>query len=93
MSVRDELNEILVNIGQPTLTDEEFETITLSDDPERLDLYLALIPVLKLRSVIDDSLDRLKAYALAIDSINIDIETAKESVFEEASNVFLGAEL
>lgn len=93
MSYREDLNVILINIGQATLSDVEFSDITLPETPERLDLYIALIDVLKSRSVIDDSLERLKAYALAVDDISLDIESEKEAVLQESSNVFLGSEL
>lgn len=93
MDIRASLDQILAMIEQATLSDDEWGSITLTGSPSRLDLYLALIPIITDRSVFDNGLDRLKAYALARDGLVIDTAAATEAAYVASSNIALGAVL
>lgn len=63
--MREELNSILAFIGSESLTDQEFEDLTLSSTEDPLAVYEALLGVLNSRESVSDAKERLKNYFLA----------------------------
>ena len=86
--MRDFLDEILAFIGSESLTDEEFNAITLEGEPAYTsDTYDALRLTLEARDNVGGSGERLLQYFQARG-----VEIATESTIA-ASNIFLGADL
>jgi hypothetical protein len=57
--LRDYLNVILTFIGAPTLTDEEFDSLTITVGSMNKETYEALLEVLKARESVSTYQDRL----------------------------------
>lgn len=60
--MRDYLNGILSFIGSESLTDEEFSSITVTDQNDHLAVYDALLSVLEARDSVSDMTSRLMHY-------------------------------
>ncbi len=90
MTMRDFLDAILAFINAESLTDLEFDAITLTGSPDYTrETYLALRGVLEAREGVSDQVKRLKLYFIAkgVDvSATPHIPTAK-------SNIFIGSGL
>ncbi len=77
-------NRILLIIEQPTLTDEEAETLTTVDDLEAV--FKSLSSILDEREDSEGAIKKLNAYAFSQG-----IQLSAEKTFK--SNVFFGAAL
>ncbi len=62
---RDDLNAVLETIGSESLTDEEFDALSVTDDSLPVEIYTAIAGVLDSRESVSDQKDRLKYYYLA----------------------------
>jgi hypothetical protein len=87
--MRDFLDTILEFIGSESLTDEEFETVTLEDEEYTKEVYLALRTILEARETVSGEVKRLKLYFIAR---NVDISDAP-SVPTPNSNILIGKAL
>lgn len=63
--MRDDLNAILIFIGAESLTNEEFDSITLENMDDQVANYNALLSVLQSRELVSDMTTRLQNYFLA----------------------------
>lgn len=86
--MRDYLNGILSFIGTESLTDEEFDSISLQDTDDQIAVYQALLGVLQSRDLVSDDMTmRLQSYFLA-KGVAV-VQVTKIPV----SNIFVGASL
>lgn len=86
--MRDFLDAILAFIESETLTDEEFETIELTEEVYTLETYEALKTILTARESVSGQLKRLKLYFIAR-GVDLSSGSAKPA----SSQIFIGAEL
>ncbi len=84
--MRDYLNAILEFIGAESLTDEEFDSITLEDTEDQVANYNALLVILQARELVSDMASRLQHYFLAQ---GVSVSAPVSAV----SNIFVGAVL
>jgi|1185.fasta_scaffold1800725_2 hypothetical protein len=84
--MRDYLDGILAFIGQESLTDEEFESITLENTDDKIAVYESLLGVLESRGASDVSIARLQHYFLAS---GVPVVSAPSAT----SNIFMGSPL
>lgn len=96
--MRDFLDEILSFVGADSLTDEEFEALTIGDEELTVATYAALKGVLEARESVSDTLYRLAFYYLAagvtVATVNTSIPAvAGETVHEPTSQVLIGCVL
>lgn len=84
--MRDYLNGVLSFIGAESLTDEEFDALTLESIVDLVANYNALLSVLQGREVVSDMTSRLENYYLAKGAA---VSTASNA----RSNIFVGADL
>lgn len=86
--MRDYLNQILSFIGAESLTDEEFNSLTLQNTDDQIAVYQALQSVLQSRDLVSDDMTmRLQSYFLAKGIPVVKVEKIP------VSNIFLGAAL
>lgn len=83
--MRDTLNAILAFIGSASLTDAEFNALTLESTEDAREVYEALSQVLSARESVSTMIDRLTAYFKAK---GYDFTPAQGK-----SNIFLGGPL
>jgi hypothetical protein len=84
--MRDYLNGILSFIGAESLTDEEFSTVSVSDENDDLAVYNSLLTVLQARDLVSDTTLRLQFYFQAKGTEVNPPENAR-------SNIFIGGEI
>ncbi len=84
--MRDYLDGVLSFIGAESLTDEEFDSITLENILDLVANYNALLVVLQDREVVSDMTSRLQNYYLAKGA-------AVSEPNNSRSNIFVGSEL
>lgn len=84
--LRGYLNYILEFIGTESLTDEEFDSITIDDIDDQLAVYNTLLVILQDREVVSDVTAQLQYYFLAKGVNVLDPNNAR-------SNIFVGSEL
>lgn len=82
------LNGILSFIGSESLTDEEFDSLTITQQNYSTATYEALRGVLQSREMVSGQLRKLKAY-FRIKGADVGSEKATPAV----SNIFVGASL
>lgn len=88
--MRDFLDAILEFINAESLTDEEFEGIELTGDPEYTkETYLALRAVLEGREQVSNEVKKLKLYFIAK---GIDL-SGSPTIPTPNSNIFIGSPL
>lgn len=88
--MRDFLDSILEFIGCESLTDEEFQTISLTEPPAYTsEAYDALKTVLQARENVSDQVKRLKFYFIAK---GVDL-SGTSPVKKPVSHIFIGSEL
>jgi hypothetical protein len=80
------LNTILLFIGSTTLTDIEWDEITITDQSDDLGVYAVLQDILNARESVSGLLDRLSYYFLAK---GVDVSTEVEATTE----IFVGGDL
>lgn len=86
--MRDYLNAILNFIGAESLTDEEFNALTLENTDDQIAVYQALLGVLQSRDLVSDDMTmRLQSYFLAKGIAVVKVEKIP------VSNIFVGASL
>ncbi len=85
-SIRSVLNSILAFIGASSLTDDEFDDLSLTLSSPAIEVYTALSEVLEAREAISLIIDRLRYYFLAKGVSVPDADVGK-------SQIFLGAAL
>ena len=85
--MREALDIILTFIGAATLTDEEFDSFTVTLSSTAVEVYEELLALLDERDTVTTTRDRLKYYFLAkgVDVPNIEVEPA--------SNILVGGAL
>jgi len=86
ITFRDNLNEILNFIETETLTDVEFESLTITESSSDVEIYNALLAILEDRESVSNIMMRLYYYFMAKGAI------LTEPIDSE-SNIFLGAAL
>jgi hypothetical protein len=86
VSLRDLINALFAQIGATSLTDEEFDALTIEAVNLDVETYEALLAVIDARELVSNTRDRLRYYYLARG-----VEVA-ESV-PASSNIFVGASL
>lgn len=86
--MRDFLDAILAFIESESLTDEEFDTITLDEPEYTKEVYEALKAVLLSRESVSGQGKRLKLYFVA-KGVNVDDSDPRPA----ASQIFIGSEL
>lgn len=84
--MRDYLNGILNLIGAESLTDEEFDSITLEDQNNNLEVYNLLLNILLARESVSSLTSRLLFYFKALGT------DVPEPVLAQ-SKIFVGAPL
>lgn len=84
--IRDFINAIFTVIAAASLSDDEFDALTIESAGYDLLTYTALLAVLDSREMVSNTRDRLKYYFQAR---GVTIEDSVAS----SSNVFLGASL
>lgn len=84
--MRDYLNGILSIIGAESLTDEEFSSISVTDQNDHLAVYDSLTAILVSRDVVSDMTSRLMYYFQARG-------IAVSAPALATSNIFVGASL
>jgi hypothetical protein len=82
--MRDYLNAILQFVSAESLTDEEFEAITLESTVDQVAVYNVLLGVLEAREVVSAMTTRLQNYFLAKG-------VAVSEPSSPASNIFVGS--
>ncbi len=84
--MRDYLDDVLTFIGTESLTDEEFDSVTLEVTTDQVANYNALLEILQSRDAGDGTISRLQNYFLAkgIAVVSNRIPT---------SNIFVGSPL
>jgi hypothetical protein len=85
-SIRDFVDAILAFIATSSLTDDEFDTITIEDEAYSAELYAEVLAVLTAREAVSSTRDRLTAYFTARGATVTDPGPG-------TSNIFLGDEL
>jgi hypothetical protein len=85
--MRDFLDAILSFIEAETLTDEEFETVTVEEEEYSFEVYEALRVILAERESISTTLDRLKAY---FDAKGVDFSAIENPA---SSQIYIGSDL
>jgi hypothetical protein len=88
--MRDDLNDILSFIGAESLTDEEFNSISLEYTDDPIAVYEALISVLESRENVSLLPSRLRYFFLAQ---GIDLGLPENSSASRGSNIFVGSDL
>lgn len=83
--IRDFLNAVLAFIGAASLTDEEFDALTIESYGYDSATYEALLSVLDSREAISNDRDRLRYYFLA--------RGVEVAALEGVSNIFVGSVL
>lgn len=84
--MRDFLNLILSFIGASSLTDTEFNSLTITEQVYTVEVYESLLGVLESRESVSDTATRLKYYFLAR---GVEVTTD----YTPKSNIFIGAGL
>ncbi len=84
--MRDFLNFILDFIAASSLTDEEFDALTVTSPVYSLEVYTALLGVLDDRESVSSTRDRLR-YIFMAGGVAIEVSSAGKS------NIFLGSSL
>lgn len=79
--MRDFLNAILSFIGAESLTDEEFDSLTIDSASYNVATYEALSAVLVSRETISNLQDRLYAYFTARGVVTTQVSTGKSNIF------------
>ncbi len=88
--MRDFLDAILAFINAESLTDSEYDGITLEGSPDYTrETYLALRTVLEAREGVSDSVKRLKLYFIAK---GVDVSSTP-GAHTPRSNIFIGSGL
>lgn len=87
---RGELNQILFEIGAESLSDDEYDALTITNSSPDEDVYLGLLAVLESRESVSGTMDRLRYYFLAK---NMAIETPSETLGDDESDIFVGVVL
>jgi len=83
--MRQTLNGILLFIGASSLTDDEWSSIDLGEEPSQVEIYNALLSILEARESVSSTLSRLKYYFQAK---GVEVEAAQGQ-----SNIFVGGAL
>lgn len=83
------LDAILAFINAESLTDEEFESIELTEQVYTKEVYLALRTILEARELVSDQVKRLKLYFIAK---GVDVSSTP-TVPTAKSNIFIGSGL
>jgi hypothetical protein len=84
--MREYLDGILNFIGAESLTDEEFGTVTVTDQEDNQAVYSALLTVLQSRELVSDMTLRLQNYFLSQGIAVVNVTVA-------VSNILVGADL
>ena len=93
MAAIDDIDALLVTIGQETTTEEEQEALTIPASPTTAEKYQICGEVLTARGGEGNGLLRLQAYALAIDNLTLDISGLVATNNAAACNILIGASL
>lgn len=88
--MRATLNAILAFIGATSLTDEEWESLELSEDPSERDQFNALKYILVQREAVSDMYRRLVSYFKA-KGMSFGDESSSAAI--GSSNIFVGSPL
>lgn len=95
--MRDFLDEILTFIGADSLTDDEFDALTVSEEEYVVSVYAALKGVLEDRESVSDTLYRLAFYFLArgvsVATVNTSEASTDDSARPAQSQIFIGGVL
>jgi len=78
------LNAILTFIGCESLTDEEFDALTLEDTEDQVEVYESLLSVLEARESVSETTSRLQFYFQAK---GVEVSEADSG----SSNIFVGS--
>lgn len=84
--MRDFLDAILAFIESESLTDEEFDTVALTEEAYTLETYTALRTILEARENVSGQTKRLKLYFVAR---GVDLSTSPKTP-TATSNIYLG---
>jgi hypothetical protein len=89
--LRQVLNRIFIFIGVETLSDDEYNSLTINLDSNSIETYQALLAILETRDSVSQSKDRLRYYFQAK---NAAIEEPDEDTFgDDESNILVGSSL
>jgi len=84
--MRDFLDAILAFINSESLTEEEFDSLDITEQTYTLDTYTALRTIIEARDNVSGQVDRLGSYFTAR---GVDISSA-DAVPTPHSNIFIG---
>ena len=93
MTTRQELDVRLQIIQEATVTDEEYNALTVPSSPTVSDYYTLCVQIITGRGDEGNSLVRLQALAMAKDNLTLDISGAETENNSEHCNVLMGAVL
>lgn len=90
LTFRDRLNAILNFIGAESLTDDEYDALTITIDSDPQDIYEALLAVLNARESVSAMTERLTNY---FEAKGYDVSTPSPEPGDPGSSIMIGADL
>ena len=91
MTARQEIDIVLASIQEATLSNEEFLAIGEPATVTTALKYSDCVTVIVARAGEGNSLERLQAYALAVDNYSLDITSGKQASDVATNNILIGA--
>lgn len=91
MTARQDIDAVLASIQEPVLTDEEFTTLGEPSTVTTPVKYTDCVTVITARAGEGNSLERLQAYALAVDNYALDISSGEQAANVDTCNILIGA--